>query len=767
MAVVLAVLVGSSETSLAATSCSYNETTDTVTLTLGAHGDSAILSVAADGAIQYNGVTCVSSTPTDATTANTDTIEVAGAAGTQSLTIDATNAFGPGTTTESTGTSEIEITVDLGADADNLTVTGGPSGDNIFLGLAAGVPNINLNNDDDSNDIAVVGNAATLSYTVNGSDGADTIAADGRAGTGGVAINPMTVAVAVNGGIGADDLAGGDGDDTLNGGADADTLTGGDGGDTLAGGTGDDSYVFADSGGAQTDTIDENGSEGTDTLDFSAVTNAVTVDLSAATALGAHTNRTLVVASGEAANLENVTGGTAGDTLTGNAAANVLTGGAGADTIAGGDGDDTLNGGTGDDTFDEDAAANGADVVVGGDGSDTVDYSARPADSVSVSRDGVANDGSTGEGDNVAADVETVLLNSSPPPPPPSDDSATEQTVPPGGTVTTDPDGTGPTADEPIVVAVTVPSGGTVTIVEQAASGSISGFTLIGVQLDITAPAQSADAPLQLSIQVAASEVGDGFAGVFRNGVLVLPCDDASGLASPDPCVASRTVADGVVTLEVLSSAASTWSVGAMELGSIEFVCPPESTPGAAFDDVAVGYAHGAAIDCVAANDITSGTGTGTYSPSVDVSRAQMATFLSNLLDAAGVVLPAGSSEFTDIDGNPHADSIARLAAAGIVAGRTTTTYDPADKVSREQMATFLVNAFEYATGRTVAESETQFSDVTGTHASNVHKLVGLGVTVGVTATQYDPKNVADRGQMASFLARTLNRLAVEGFSKN
>ena len=57
-------------------------------------------------------------------------------------------------------------------------------------------------------------------------------------------------------------------------------------------------------------------------------------------------------------------------------------------TLGGGAGDDAWSGGPGPDVFD------------GGDGTDTVDYSARSAP-VSVTVDGIANDGQAGEGDNV------------------------------------------------------------------------------------------------------------------------------------------------------------------------------------------------------------------------------------------------------------------------------------------------------------------------------------------------------------------------------
>jgi len=74
-------------------------------------------------------------------------------------------------------------------------------------------------------------------------------------------------------------------------------------------------------------------------------------------------------------------------------------------TIADGPGDDRMTGGGGDDVF---AMGTGADVVSGGAGSDTADYSAR-THAVSAKPDGVADDGETGEHDNVGTDVENLL----------------------------------------------------------------------------------------------------------------------------------------------------------------------------------------------------------------------------------------------------------------------------------------------------------------------------------------------------------------------
>ena len=81
--------------------------------------------------------------------------------------------------------------------------------------------------------------------------------------------------------------------------------------------------------------------------------------------------------------------------LAGGSEADVLLGGTAADSLAGGAGDDTLDGGTGPDTFD------------GGGGRDLADYGSRTG-AVKLSIDGVANDGGKLEGDALLASIEDL-----------------------------------------------------------------------------------------------------------------------------------------------------------------------------------------------------------------------------------------------------------------------------------------------------------------------------------------------------------------------
>lgn len=230
---------------------------------------------------------------------------------------------------------------------------------------------------------------------------------------------------------------GGSGADVLTGGAAADTLRGGSENDLIDGGPG----IVADTleGGTQRDTID-----------YAARSDSVTVSLGDSTPDGA---------SGEndvTSSFEGVRGGSVGDTLSSvitsvqEPLGAVFDGNGGADTITGGPAGDTLRGGTGTDTLDGAGSADqvrgnedndivrgggqfdalfggtGADTLEGGEGNDTLDgeggpdvldggpggdlatYHLRGAKvSVTIGTGG-ANDGETGEGDEVLASTESA-----------------------------------------------------------------------------------------------------------------------------------------------------------------------------------------------------------------------------------------------------------------------------------------------------------------------------------------------------------------------
>ncbi len=454
----------------AAVTCSYDATTDRVTISLSAPLDQA--GVRRIGNAIGAGGTGLTFAPCGAATVrNTRTIVVAGSAGgPQSFFIDLANGdFQPGTPREPAGVSEIEFEVDLGGGSDGVLLWGGPSADNIRLGAAGS----NLNGD---NDVDVVPSRVD-GWALSGFGGNDQLGAQGGLGTGAPYLlgeftygettldggpghdvltgGPIRETFygqsgrdAIRGGGGSDLMYGDAGADRLFGGADGDGLYPGPGDDLIAGGGGGDSYG-TEAGAEGADEF--RGGPGVDRVSFYSRTGRVRVDLDGRADDGL---------SGERDNIrpdvEEIYGGSGADRLIGNGAANLLYGDVGADRLEGHGGDDelvgggaenemdvllggagddslesggggdilnggadddelfddlgsdTVSGGSGNDQINQGSAANGGDALSGGRGLDEVSYASRGA-AVNVSVNNVANDGGAGEADNVRDDVEIVV----------------------------------------------------------------------------------------------------------------------------------------------------------------------------------------------------------------------------------------------------------------------------------------------------------------------------------------------------------------------
>jgi Ca2+-binding RTX toxin-like protein len=256
-----------------AESCTYNPATASVSASI-TPGGSAVVDVVG-GAIRFGAVPAPCGA---ATTANTDSISIAGNAGTtERLTLDQrTGLLGPGATPEF-NIPEIEIATTLG-DATDTIVLYLTEGDDV---VAQGQNGLSMNSDGDL-DVTVSPGAFPMEIYALG--GNDIVNARGSGGAGLAFLGPVVIeggegddllrgswkADVLTGGPGKDRLEGHQDVDSIQGGPADDQLTGGDGNDTLVGGAGKDTYsasggndvIFADdgeadgsiNGGSETDT---------------------------------------------------------------------------------------------------------------------------------------------------------------------------------------------------------------------------------------------------------------------------------------------------------------------------------------------------------------------------------------------------------------------------------------------------------------------------------------------------------------------------------
>jgi hypothetical protein len=144
-----------------------------------------------------------------------------------------------------------------------------------------------------------------------------------------------------------------------------------------------------------------------------------------------------------------------------------------------------------------------------------------------------------------------------------AEDEDVSEAVPAGGTVSTNTDGTPPTATDPLDTSVTVPSGGTVTIHETAASSTATGFVLLGEEVVIDAPAQTITDPMTIVFTVAKGLFADAdplTTQVFRDGVALGGCTGDPFTSTEDACVVSKVLtANGDLQLTIRTVHASRW----------------------------------------------------------------------------------------------------------------------------------------------------------------------------------------------------------------
>ena len=220
-----------------------------------------------------------------------------------------------------------------------------------------------------------------------------------------------------------------------------------------------------------------------------------------------------------------------------------------------------------------------------------------------------------------------------------------------------------------------------------------------------------------------------------------------------------------VARLTALAMVASIMVIGALPASAeidTSATCP-SSTPSAGFTDIAgQPAATQLAINCIADYGIAQGFTATTFVPQAEVSRWQMALFLTRQATVHGLTLGDGSDQgFTDISAYPAATQTAinQLAQLEITTGTTATTYSPADPVSRWQMALFLTRLLD-AAGVTLGDGSDQgFTDIAAFPATTqtaINQIAQADVSEGFNATTFGPALNTLRSQMALFLTRTL-----------
>ena len=163
------------------------------------------------------------------------------------------------------------------------------------------------------------------------------------------------------------------------------------------------------------------------------------------------------------------------------------------------------------------------------------------------------------------------------------------------------------------------------------------------------------------------------------------------------------------------------------------------------------GSVHEHAVATLAASGITTGCASARFCPGDAVTRAQAAALLVRALQ-----LPSSAEDaFSDDGGSVHEADINALAGAGLANGCAANDYCPGRGLSRGQMAALLARALELP-----STSVDAFPDDDGSvHEADVNRLAAAGITFGSSSSgRFAPGSKVTRAQLASFLVRALER---------
>jgi hypothetical protein len=207
--------------------------------------------------------------------------------------------------------------------------------------------------------------------------------------------------------------------------------------------------------------------------------------------------------------------------------------------------------------------------------------------------------------------------------------------------------------------------------------------------------------------------------------------------------------------------------------------CSGPALADAGFTDLGTLEATVADINCLAYYGITTGRTEDTFDPNTNVTRGQMALFLSRAAKLMGVDLMGGDmpADFGDIAelGEDRQAAITSLARNGIMAGRGGMAFEPHADITRAEMAVALVALLDHTPGAPVMKNRSgeyllgaapgtppndHFSDVRASQPRHVDDAVSaayeLGVTTGLADGTFGPSDGVPRHNMATFIIRAL-----------
>jgi hypothetical protein len=170
-------------------------------------------------------------------------------------------------------------------------------------------------------------------------------------------------------------------------------------------------------------------------------------------------------------------------------------------------------------------------------------------------------------------------------------------------------------------------------------------------------------------------------------------------------------------------------------------------------------------IEAAYAAGIVEGYPEGTYGPTIEVTRGQMAVYIARALAGGDADVPAGpaTATFTDVPTDYWAYKHVEYAVVrNVVKGYDDGTYRPTVVIARGPMAVFIARAMVAPAGGPAIPDPPvtpTFSDVSGDHWAykEIEYCVSQGVVQGYDDGTYRPANTVTRDQMAVYVQRAFD----------
>ncbi|RZT21534.1 S-layer homology domain-containing protein [Fictibacillus sp. BK138] len=184
----------------------------------------------------------------------------------------------------------------------------------------------------------------------------------------------------------------------------------------------------------------------------------------------------------------------------------------------------------------------------------------------------------------------------------------------------------------------------------------------------------------------------------------------------------------------------------------------PVASAATTFTDVPANAWYGGSLANLVEKNIIGGVGGGKFAPDQAVTREQLAKMLVYALelDINEEVADPGFSDAKPGDWYYKAVAVAK--AHGVLNGVGNGKFGAGSSLTREQMATAIVNAFKLRDKVDGSKVEIPYTDLDGNaYRNDVAILYSYGILADGTA--YNPKEVVDRKGFVAFLDKTLTKL--------